>query len=274
MHQSPVADLHVHTTASDGVLTVPELPAVAREAGVDVVAVTDHDRYHPVLDAPVTVRDGVALVRGIELRVEAGDQQVDLLGYGVRRTDDLEALVDRIQRNRVERGRRIVECVEARLDVDLGVDPTEGFGRPHIARAIEATDAPHDYDGAFEHLIGNGNPCYVAREIPDFAAGVATLREACDLVALAHPFRYPDVDAALALTEDLDAIERWYPYDGSRGHDDTGGDAERIDALAERRDLVRTGGSDAHDRTLGRAGPSAEAFERFADRVGVDVASG
>jgi Predicted metal-dependent phosphoesterases (PHP family) len=81
----PAADLHVHTTASDGTLTVPELPAAARRAGVEWVAVTDHDRVHPDLDAPVTDRDGVHIIRGIELRVETDRQRLDLLGYGVSR---------------------------------------------------------------------------------------------------------------------------------------------------------------------------------------------
>jgi len=273
MQQSPIADLHVHTTASDGTMTLSELPAIAREAGVDVVAVTDHDRFHPDLDGPVVERAGVTLIRGIELRVDAGDQRVDLLGFGVRETDALTETVAAIQRDRIERGRRIVDCVEDRLGVDLGINPAEGLGRPHIARAIAATDAPYDFDGAFEDLIGDGRPCYVARDIPTFDEGVATLRAACDLVALAHPFRYPDADAALELATDLDGVERWYPYDGSRGHDATGGDGARLDELAERRDLVRTGGSDAHGRTLGRAGPSDEAFERFADELGFGVAS-
>ncbi|OYR81429.1 histidinol-phosphatase, partial [Halorubrum distributum] len=58
-----VADLHAHTTVSDGTLTLSEVPAAAREAGVDWVAVTDHDRIHPGLDAPVVERDGVRVVR-------------------------------------------------------------------------------------------------------------------------------------------------------------------------------------------------------------------
>ena len=85
------ADLHVHTDNSDGTLALAEVPAAAHDAGVEVVAITDHDRLHPDLDAPVTERDGVELVNGIELRVEAGDQRLDLLGYGVTATDALAA---------------------------------------------------------------------------------------------------------------------------------------------------------------------------------------
>ena len=262
--QSPVADLHVHTVASDGTLTVPELPDAAREAGIDVVAVTDHDRIHPELDAPVQEIDGVTLVRGIELRVDAGDQRLDLLGYGVVATDGLRAMTDRIQANRKRRAATIVDRVEAHVGVEIDVELREGIGRPTIARAIADSDAPYDYSGAFEHLIGADGPCYVAREIPTFTAGVRTLREACSVVGLAHPFRYPDPEAALDRARELDAVERYYPYSGPSAER---ADPDRVDAVAAEAGLVRTGGSDAHNRTLGVAGPPASPFGDFAGRL-------
>jgi predicted metal-dependent phosphoesterase TrpH len=261
---APIADLHVHTTASDGVLTLPELVSGARARGIDVVAVTDHDRIHPDLDAPVTERDGVTVIRGIELRVETDEQRLDLLGYGLEGTAPLERVTARIQRNRKRRGAAIVERVEERLDVDLDVELREGIGRPDVARAIEASDAPYDFDGAFEHLIGDDGPCYVERYVPAFSDGVDALREACSVVGLAHPFRYPDPRAALDRARELDAVERYYPYDGSDAERD---DPELVDAVAANADLLRIGGSDAHDRTLGTAGPPQSAFEAFADRL-------
>ncbi|RDI71768.1 PHP domain-containing protein [Halopelagius longus] len=261
---TPVADLHLHTTASDGTLTVSELPAAAREGGVPVVAVTDHDRVHPELDAPVTTLEGVTVVRGIELRVDAGDQRVDLLGYGVEDAPAIRDLTERIQADRKDRGRRIVERVESHLGVSLDVELREGVGRPNVARAIEESDAPYDYQGAFDHLIGDDGPCYVARWVPDFEAGVAALRESCAVVGLAHPFRYPDPESALELTSELDAVERFYPYGGeSKEREDKALLAEYV----ERNDLIATGGSDAHEKTLGVAGPPRDAFEAFAARV-------
>jgi len=261
---APAADLHVHTTASDGTLTIPEIPDAALKAGIDVVAVTDHDRVHPDLSAPVQEVDGVTVIRGIELRVEAAVQRLDLLGYGVADTDALGAMTDRIQRNRKERAAEIVSRVEDHVGVEIDIEISEGIGRPTIARAIADSDAPYDYDSAFEHLIGAGDPCYVAREIPTFADGVAALREACAVVGLAHPFRYPDTEAALDRARELDAVERYYPYSGGDADRD---DSERVDEVAAEADLLRTGGSDAHDRTLGVAGPPASAFGPFVDRL-------
>ncbi|WP_425604216.1 PHP domain-containing protein [Halobellus salinisoli] len=264
VHDAPAADLHVHTTASDGILTVSELPVAARTGGVDVVAVTDHDRVHPELDAPVQTIDDVTVVRGIELRVDAGDQRLDLLGYGLEATDGIDAVTRRIQENRKTRGAEIVERVEARLDVDLDIELEDGIGRPNIARAIEASDAPYDFDSAFEELIGTGCPCYVERYVPSFSAGVRALRDSCAVVALAHPFRYGDPESALDRARELDAVERFYPYSGASADAE---DRALVDAVADEADLLLTGGSDAHDRALGLAGPPPSAFDPIASRL-------
>lgn len=242
-----VADLHVHTTNSDGQLTPETIPDAAARAGVEVVAVTDHDRLHPDLTGPVVERDGTTIIHGIELRVEAGDQRLDLLGYAAERTDRLAALTERLQTNRVERAKAIVDRVEERTDTALSVDFSPGVGRPHIARAIDESSAPYDYGAAFEELIGDGQPCYVSREIPAFEEGAAILREACSIVGLAHPFRYDDPGSALEFASELDAVEIPYPY----GREVDRGPAER---LAAESDLLVTGGSDAHEETVGIAG--------------------
>ncbi len=254
-----VADLHVHTTNSDGELTLDAVPDAAADAALEAVAVTDHDRLHPDLAAPVVQRDGLTLVHGIELRVEAACGRVDLLGYGARRTPALTDEVERIQRDRVERGAAIIDCLEDRLGVALDVEPREGLGRPHVARAVvEATD--YGYQETFDELIGEGRPCYRARDVPGFDRGVEVLDEACGLVGLAHPFRYDDPEAALALCADLDALERYYPYDRDV-------DTALLDRAIERHDLVATGGSDAHDDRLGLAGLSRAEFEAVRGRL-------
>lgn len=251
----PYADLHVHTTRSDGQLTLAEVPAAARRADVSVVGLTDHDRLQP-LPAPVVDRDGVTLVHGIELRVEpeSGDR-VDLLGYGVSRTDALERTVERVQRNRRERGQAIVDCVEDRLGIDLAVDVADGFGRPHVARAIaDHPDVEYDYQDAFDRLIGFGEPCYVPREVPSFERGKRVLADACPVVSLAHPLRYRDPARALELAADLDAVELHYAY----GRDV---DREPVERAIDRHGLAVTGGSDAHDDRLGLAGLSRAAYD-------------
>jgi len=255
-----VADLHAHTTISDGTMTADELVDVARETGLDWVAITDHDRVHPDVGAPVVDRDGVRVVRGIELRVDAGFERLDLLGYGVEHTDALDGEIERLQTDRQRRGAAILDCVEERIGVDLGVEPRPGLGRPHIARAIDESAAPYDYADAFDELIGRDGPCYVAREVTELERGVELLRNACAVVGLAHPFRYDNVDAALDVARDLDAVERFYPY--GRAVDDA-----KVERVAAESNLLLTGGTDAHERTLSEAGLTAEAFAPVRERL-------
>jgi predicted metal-dependent phosphoesterase TrpH len=264
------ADLHVHTDHSDGTLSLADVPDAARASGVSVVGVTDHDRIHPELSAPVTERDGIEIVAGIELRVAAPAQRVDLLAYGLSPTDALRDELERIQRDRVTRGRAIVDCVEDRLGITLDVALVDGVGRPHIARAVvEHPETQYDQIGAvFDDLIGDGDPCFVARDVPDFADAVALLRESSALVSLAHPFRYPDPDRALAHCTHLDAVEAFYPYDGTRGHDDgSEPDRGRLAETIAAQNLLETGGSDAHGTALGGAGLSKSQYEPIADRL-------
>lgn len=253
----PYADLHVHTTRSDGCLRLDGVPEAARRAGVSVVGITDHDVLPP-FDEPTVDGDGITLVGGIELRVEpAGGERVDLLGYGVRHTDALAEEVTRIQRNRLERGREIVDRVEDVLGIDLDVDVDEGFGRPHVARAIaDHPDTDLGYADAFDELIGDDGPCYVSREVPSFERGRRLLADACALVSLAHPLRYRDPTAALELAADLDAVEREYPYDRPA-------DSDAVERAIEAHDLLATGGSDAHDDCLGVAGLDRSDYRRL-----------
>jgi predicted metal-dependent phosphoesterase TrpH len=170
--------------------------------------------------------------------------------------------LERIQADRKERGRKIIENVEAELGVDLGLEAREGLGRPHVARAV-VDHAETDYDepgDVFDDLIGNDGPCFVARDVTSFERGVELLDEACGLVGLAHPYRYDDPEAALELTEHLDAVERYYPY----GEDVDSRPVER--AIAEN-DLIPTGGSDAHDDDLGEAGLSKPEYRHFRSSV-------
>lgn len=252
-NEDVVADLHVHTTNSDGTLTLETLPEAARRGGVDTVAVTDHDRLHPALDDPVSQSDGLTVIHGIELRVEAAFGRVDLLGYGVEQTDRLQRLVEHLQTDRIERARKIIRRVEDQTGVELDVSIEAGIGRPHVARAIEKSSADYDYEGAFSHLVGSDCPCYVARDIPDFETGRECLQEACGVVGLAHPFRYSDPEQALELVETLDAVEGYYPY----GNDV---DDDHLAETVRTHDVLVTGGSDAHETKLGLAGLDDEEF--------------
>lgn len=258
-----VADLHVHTTASDGTLTLEEVHEVSRDIGLAAVGITDHDRIHPDIDGPVEIRDGVTIVRGIELKVKrATGNHVDLLGYGVRESERLGSLTRRLQTDRLERARRMRDRLEAHLDVQLDLDVEYGIGRPHIARAV-ADVTGIEVQTVFDEYIGEGRPCHVSRSIPTYADVLDVLESAASVVALAHPLRYDHLEEALEIAIELGAVERWYPYD-------TPVDETALVDTIGRHDLLATGGSDAHDADVGRIGLDASAWESVEKSLGID----
>lgn len=272
MKESIYADLHVHTTNSDGEFVLDEIPAAAAEAGIAAVAVTDHDRTHPALDAPLVRIDGIDVIHGIELRVEIESlsERIDVLGYGVTESPTLCAELDRLQANRKTRAVRIIELVEHELGIGLDIVVQEGVGRPHIAHAIDAhAETDLSYQDAFDELIGDGGPCHVPREIPSFEKGVSLLSEACNVVSLAHPYRYSNFDAVLELADKLDAVECHYPYSDANAARNSGSDRRTV----EQHNLLITGGSDAHTRELGQAGVTEQEYKRLLDVGGFRITS-
>ncbi len=253
----PVADLHVHTTVSDGQLSPATVSTAAAAAGLEAVAITDHDAIHPTFDKPVVIQDEIEVIHGIELRIAAEDLRVDLLGYGVDPTPALRTECDRLATDRKRRAQAIIDCLEDRLDIALDLSPFDGIGRPHIARAIgNHPDVTMTADETFNGLIGSGDPCYRPRELPSFDHGRALLADASAIVGLAHPFRYDDPMAALDLTKRLDAVEYHYPYDRAV-------DTALLNQVIDQYDLLPLGGSDAHDETVGITGLNRAEYDRF-----------
>ena len=259
-----VADLHVHTTRSDGTIHPEDIPRLALDHDLVAIAVTDHDRMPP-WDRPVSVREGVICIAAIELRVESHDAgRVDLLGYGLSQTDELAAEIERLQRDRQERAQQMGMLLAEELDIDLDVDYGVGVGRPHIAKAV-ANATELNEQAVFDRYIGDNGPCYVARQVPSFETGAELLKTACAFVVLAHPLRYDDVNAALALVDGLDGVEVAYPYGASV-------DRSILDEFLSTRQVIQTGGSDAHDEvSIASAGLDHDDFEPVARRLGITV---
>ena len=241
-------------------MALEEVVETAARIGLRAIAITDHDRLHPQLDARISHRDGVELIRGVEIRVNLGEVRVDLLGYGVSKTRRLNALLEKIQRSRIDRATAMIHSLEDALDVTLGVSPSLGIGRPAIAAAVVAAVDGYTTDRVFSELIGADCPHYVRRWVPDVDEAIDALRAADALISLAHPYRYPSFDRATVGVDRLDAIEAFYPYRAER-QDLV--DLARIRRMAEAAGLLLTGGSDAHGQTLAAAGVDAQTFDRF-----------
>ena len=254
-HPRPVIDLHAHSAVSDGTETPTELVAAAAVAGVDVLAITDHDTVTGWDEAAAAAGDhGVALVRGIEISCAWRHSSIHLLGYLPDAGD--RPLMEELARARDSRSTRLERMVAlmAADGIPLGYDevlaqvgPDATPGRPHIADALIANGTIRHRDEAFRSWLGDDSPYYVGHYAPHPVRAVELVRAAGGVPILAHPFtrtRSGGVDDAL--------VERMREA-GLAGlevhHRDHGPEeVARATALAARLGLLVTGSSDYHGK--------------------------
>jgi predicted metal-dependent phosphoesterase TrpH len=189
-------DLHTHSTASDGTEAPAGLVAAAVAAGLDVLAITDHDTTSGWDEAAAAARNlGIALVPGIEISCQHAGMSIHLLGYlPDRRHPALAAELERTRSSRVTRLERTVELLAADgipiryADVLAHVPAGATPGRPHIADTLVASGVVADRDEAFDRWLHNASPYYVRHYAPAPADAVTLVRAAGGVAVLAHPF--------------------------------------------------------------------------------------
>ena len=246
------ADLHTHTTASDGQYTPTQLARLAKQHGIRVLAVTDHDTINGVNEAQ---RAGDALglqvIRGVELSAKE-HHNFHILGYGFRDGDtELSRLCEHQRMIRDNRNQLICDYLrEQGVEIDLSeVEEQAGgdvVGRPHFARVMVRHGYVSTSREAFDRYLDSEE---YRKKVPLLQANARTCVEAIKAsggkVSLAHPYqmRLPDdeLEALVARLKDwgLDAIECYYPKYTSE---------QQVFylRLAEKYRLHQTGGSDFH----------------------------
>lgn len=265
------ADLHTHTTCSDGQLDPPALLDAADERGIRVLAITDHDTLAG-WDAAQQVATGhsVTLIPGVELSVTVSEREVHLLGYGFDpHHDALRAHVEWFAEARRERAQQMVDNLQA-LGVDVTLEDVrhaaggaEALGRPHVAMALAAAGHVEAYEGAFAQYLSEEGPAFVAK--PSFPARDALdlLHSAGGIGVLAHPGHWTSGRLLHQLDRaGLDGLEVWHPsHDASL--------VAYYERLARDYGLVATGGSDYHghrpgdDERFGTCGLTRAAWQRM-----------
>lgn len=255
-------DLHTHSTASDGTQPPAEVVASARQAGLDVVALTDHDTTSGWAEAASAARThGVALVRGIEVSTARDGVSIHLLGYLTDPSDPaLTAELEHARQSRVTRLARIVERMAAAgiplsyAQVAAHVPPCATAGRPHIADALVAAGVVGTRDEAFVRWLGNDSPFYVSHYAPDPVRAIELVLAAGGVPVHAHPFSSTrGRTISDDLVEELAAAGLVGLEVDHRDHDEAA--RVRGRALADRLGLLVTGSSDYHgDGKLNRLG--------------------
>lgn len=274
--ETGVADLHMHTTASDGTVNVERRVGLAAERDLDAVAITDHDVIADALTERTERRDGVELIAGVEIRADLFDTKVEILGHFVDPTHEgLLATLERAREFRRQRNAELVANLAEATGLDLSYEdlttPVDGnLGRPHLADVLIEAGVVDSVGGAFDEYLAEEGEAFVPMERLPVTEVVETIHAAGGTATLAHPGRIRASAETVAEMLDelaalgLDGLEVQYPYSAEKSEDYADVDVATAGDLAERCELIPTGGSDCH-------GPDSGKFRQGEVRVKRDV---
>jgi predicted metal-dependent phosphoesterase TrpH len=270
-------DLHTHSSVSDGTETPEALMTTARDAGLDVIALTDHDTTDGWAPAEAARPAGLTVVPGMELSCRwypADDRpiSVHLLAYLFDPTDPaLMRERARLRTERLGRGEKIAAALAAAgypISWERIVEASEGgvVGRPHIARALVEAGVATSVDDAFATLLHPRSPHYVAKADTDVREGIALVRVAGGVPVFAHGLatrrgRVVGDDAIHAMVEaGLLGLEVDHP-------DHAPEERAHLRALADELGLIQTGSSDYHGTNkttpIGACTTAPDQYERL-----------
>jgi predicted metal-dependent phosphoesterase TrpH len=244
-----ITELHCHTTASDGQLAPADVVKLAKQRDVSLLAITDHDTiaaHDEALAAGAALN--LRVIPGIEVSSLSPQGEVHVLGYNVRPTDEATIrTLNNLRDVREARARGMIDKLAA-LGVQVPFERVQSLagdamiGRPHLARVLVEMKAVSNMQEAFDRYLAEGKPAFVPHEGLTPAQAVALIHAAHGIAVLAHPALYRgDLDALLQdmLAAGLDGLEVFYPMH-------TPAQIEQFKAIAQKHNLVMTGGSDFH----------------------------
>jgi predicted metal-dependent phosphoesterase TrpH len=242
-------DLHVHSTASDGRLSPAEVIGVAAERGLVYIALADHDNVDGIAAAKAAAQrfPGLSVIPAIEISTDIPEGEVHILGYFIDYADPaLLARLDDFKNSRLRRAKKMVAKLEALgVPVDwervLELAGTSTIGRPHIAQAMIEKGHISSFREAFDEYLGHGKPAYVERDKMLPAEAVALIVKARGLPVLAHPLTSADPEGLILELKPAGLVGLEAYYNGY-----TPEQVEGLLALAQKHNLIATGGSDFH----------------------------
>jgi hypothetical protein len=266
-------DLQSHSLNSDGALPAAAVVAAAAAAGVELLALSDHDTVGGIDEALAAAREhSIALLTATEISaVDAGYEDLHVLGYGIDQHDPL--LLERLADARADRGRRAERMIARLRELGFAIDETsldlrraqgKPIGRPHLAAAVLAhpdnaarlaSEGHSDVSSFIPAYVIPGAPAYSGRTRPTVAEAIEWIHAAGGLAVWAHPFWDIKDDGAV-----LEAIDR-YRGAGLNGvecfyvtHDER--QTRLLSSRCEELGLIATASSDYH-------GPEHRLFSRF-----------
>jgi len=243
-------DLHVHTTASDGLLSPTAIVSKAKENGVNILAISDHDTIDGIPEGMNAANEkGIRLIPALEISAKY-DKQVHMLGYYVDYTNPkFQSFVNKLKNSREERNQKMLKKLgnfgfEITME-ELKTSAEGNIGRPHIADLMVKKGYVSTFREAFEKYIGNNKPCYVPKERPNLRKAIEIIRKYKGIPVLAHPkytfLENEELDNFISYLSDigLGGLEVYYSKH-------TKEEEAQYLKLAEKYSLIPTAGSDYH----------------------------
>jgi len=243
-------DLHTHSTASDGIYSPTELLHKAKDIGLRVLALTDHDTTDGLEEATQTARTlDIDIIPGIEINTDVGGGEVHVLGYFLEfQRPEFQAVLKVLRDARERRGQRMVELLNehgVNISWERVREIAQGsVGRPHVAEALLEAGYVQTTGEAFDTYIGRDCYAFVARYKLTPKDAVLLIASANGLPVIAHPIELPGLDELRNWLPDLCeagmvGLETYYgPY--------TPENERELLALAHEYKLIPTGGTDFH----------------------------
>jgi len=243
-------DLHTHSTASDGIYSPTELLHKAKDVGLRVLALTDHDTTDGLEEAMQTARAlDIDIIPGIEINTDVGGGEVHVLGYFLEfQRPEFQAVLKVLRDARERRGQRMVELLNehgVHISWERVREIAQGsVGRPHVAEALLEAGYVQTPGEAFDSYIGRDCYAYVPRYKLTPKDAVLLIASANGLPVIAHPIELPGLDELRNWLPDLCeagmvGLETYYgPY--------TPENERELLALAHEYKLISTGGTDFH----------------------------
>lgn len=262
------ADLHIHTTASDGDFTPSQVVSMARQAGLCAAAITDHDTLAGIEEARHAAREPFELITGVEISAEYAGREVHLLGYCVRLDYlPLNACLQMVRASRRERFRDFVVRLAERGQripedrVRIVEGRSESLGRRHLANLLVACGSARTRSEAFHRYLNPLSQQVLPKRLVKIDEAIRHVIDAGGMASLAHPPELSEADFRTLAAMGLGAIEVDYP-----GLTRT--EISRMRDLANRLGLATTGGSDCHGadpahRRIGSHGVSIDELTRL-----------
>ncbi len=252
------ADLHTHTNFSDGEHSPFELVNKAKDSGLDIISITDHDSINGIAEAIEYGKDiGVEVIPGLEISTDIEDHEVHLLGYFINIHDEeLNKYLTFFRQERYQRAKRIIAKLQnlgLRITIDNVMEQAKSsaLGRPHIAKAMVELGLVSNYYAAFDKYLGDSAPAYERKIHVSANSALKLISDAGGLSFIAHPGNMKESILMTLINAGVDGIEVIHP--SHKLHQ-----TKFYRGIVNQYCLLESGGSDFHggkredDRNLGK----------------------